>query len=342
METIDARKLPPKAQEALRFRAVRAVQDGMTHEEAAKVFGVARTTITKWVQIHRQGGDEALKIRKRGRPKGGKLAGWQAATIVNMIKDRCPDQLKLPWALWTREAVASVIKQKFGIKLSLSSVGRYLRRWGLSPKKPIRRAYERNPRAVERWLHEEYPRIRLSASKENAEIHWCDEMGVRSDHQVGTSWSPVGEKPVVHGTGKRFRCNMISSVTNYGTLRFKLFDGSFTVDVFLDFLKRLVRFSSRKVYLIVDRHPIHRSKRVREWLEDHKDRIRMYFLPPYSPELNPDEYLNNDVKSNAVGRRRPSTKEELKSNLSSYLRSTQRQPAIVKSYFRAKRVRYAA
>ncbi len=342
METIDARKLPPKAQEALRVRAVKAVLAGKTHEEIARLFSVSRTTVTKWVNLYRKGGMEALKVKPRGRPKGGKLLGWQAATIVNIIRDRCPDQVKLPWALWTREAVALLIKQKFGISLSVWTVGRYLRRWGLSPKKPIRRAYERDPVAVEKWLHAKYPVIRLDARKENAEIHWCDEMGVRSDHQVGTSWSKKGEKPVVTGTGKRFRCNMISSVTNHGTLRFKLFDGSFTVDVFLDFIKRLVRSSERKVYLIVDRHPVHRAKKVRQWLEENEEKIRMFYLPPYSPELNPDEYLNNDVKSNAVGRRRPATKDEMKRNISSYLRSTQKQPAIVKSYFRAKPVRYAA
>ena len=291
MEKIDARKLSPKAQEALRVRAVKAVLDGKTHEKVARLFSVSRTTVTKWVNLYRMGGMEALKVKARGRPKGGKLLGWQAATIVNIIRDRCPDQLKLPWALWTREAVALLIKQKYGISLSVWTVGRYLRRWGLSPKKPIRRAYERDPIAVERWLHSEYPAIRLGARKENAQIHWCDEMGVRSDHQVGTSWSKKGEKPIVMGTGKRFRCNMISSVTNHGTLRFKLFDGSFTVSVFLDFLKRLVRSSNRKVYLIVDRHPVHRAKKVRDWLEENKEKIRMFFLPPYSPELNPDEYL---------------------------------------------------
>ena len=194
---IDARKLPPKTQETLRFIAIRAIEEGKTQAEAAKLVGVQRTTVTYWWKLYREGGEEALRIKKRGRPKGGSLKGWQAATIVNLIKDKCPDQLKLPWALWTREAVRDLIKRRFGIELALSTVGRYLRRWGFSPKKPIRRAYERNPVAVEQWMHSEYPAVRLKARKENAEIQWCDEMGVRSDHQTGTSWSPVGEKPVV-------------------------------------------------------------------------------------------------------------------------------------------------
>jgi transposase len=342
METIDARKLPPKAQEALRFRAVKAVEDGMTHEEAARVFGVARTTVTNWVKLYKKGSNEALKIKKRGRPRGGKLMGWQAAAIVRMIIDRCPDQMKFPFALWTREAVAQLIKRKYSIELSIWTVGRYLRGWGLSPQKPIRRAYERNPVAVGQWLHSKYPAIRYKARKEKAGIHWGDEMGVRSDHQVGRSWGIKGQKPVVEGTGKRFRCNMISSITNQGTLRFKVFEGSFNISVFQDFLKRLIKSSKNKVFLILDRHPVHRSKTISKWAEANKDKIEIFFLPPYSPELNPDEYLNNDVKSNAVGRRRPSTKEELIANIRNYLQSTQKQPFIVKGYFKARPVRYAA
>lgn len=342
MKIIDARTLSPEAQEALRFRAIKAVEEGMTQTDAARVFGVARTTVTEWVKLYRQGGDKALKIKKRGRPKGGKLQGWQAATVVNMITDRCPDQLKFPFALWTRDAVAELIQRKFGVELSIWTVGRYLRRWGMSPQKPIRRAYERNPIAVEEWLHREYPAIRYRARKENAEIHWCDEMGVRSDHQAGRTWGKKGQTPVVEGTGKRFRCNMISSITNRGTLRFKLFDGAFNVSVFQDFLKRLIKSVDNKVFLILDRHAVHRSRVIRKWTDAHKERIEMFFLPAYSPELNPDEYLNNDVKSNAVGRRRPSTKDEMIAGLRNYLQSTQKQPAIVKSYFRARPVRYAA
>jgi len=342
VEKIDVRTLPPKTQETLRFIAIRAIEDGKTQAEAAKLVGVQRTTVTYWWKLYKKGGKEALRIKRRGRPKGGKLKGWQAATIVNLIKDRSPDQLKLPWALWTREAVRDLIKSRFGIELAVTTVGRYLKRWGFSPKKPIRRAYERNPIAVERWLHREYPRIRLKAKKEDAEIQWCDEMGVRSDHQSGTSWSPIGEKPVVYGTGRRFSCNMISSISNYGTLRFKIFEGGFTVNVFLDFLGRLIKSSDRKIFLIVDNHSVHRAKAVKNWVSKHLDRIEIFFLPPYAPELNPDEYLNNDVKSNAIGRRRPLTKQEMKRNLHSYLRSTQRQPQIVKSYFQARAVRYAA
>ncbi len=167
-------------------------------------------------------------------------------------------------------------------------------------------------------------------------------MGLRSDHQTGTTWGRRGETPVVPGTGQRFRCNMISALTNRGRLAFMLFESTFTEDVFLDFLKRMVRMSDRKVFLIVDRHRVHRSKKVKRWLRNHRTQIRLDFLPPYSPELNPDELLNQDVKSNALGRRRPANKEEMKSGVRSYLRSTQRQAAVVRNFFLEKHVRYAA
>lgn len=343
MKDFDARSIHPKAQETLRVRAVRAViEEGKTHQEVADIFGVARGTVTKWVSLYKKGGYEALKAKKQGRPKGGKLKGWQAATIARIVVDKNPEQLKFPWALWTRELVGDLIYQKYGIRLSVWTVGRYLRRWGFTPQKPLRRAYQRNPRAVERWLHQEYPKIRYKAKREHGEIHWCDEMGVRSDHQTGTTWGKKGQTPVVECTGRRYTCNMISSITNRGKLRFMLYEGSFTVDVFIEFLKRLIRSTEQKVFLIVDNHSVHKAKRVATWLESRKNRIEMYFLPPYSPELNPDEYLNNDVKSNAVGRLRARTKTEMKNNLLYYLRSTQKQPAIVKSYFKAKPVRYAA
>lgn len=343
MKDFDARSITPKAQEVLRIRAVKAVVEaGKTHQEVADLFGIARGTVSRWVSIYKKGGYEALKAKKQGRPKGGALKGWQASVIARTVIEKNPDQLRFPWALWTRESVAALIYRKYGLKLSVWTVGRYLRRWGFTPQKPLRRAYQRNPRAVEQWLHREYPKIRYKAKKEKGEIHWCDEMGLRSDHQTGTTWGKRGNTPVVECTGRRYKINMISTVTNKGTLRFMLFDSSFTVDVFIEFLKRLLRSTEHKVFLIVDNHSVHKSKKVLKWMESHKDGIEMYFLPPYSPELNPDEYLNNDVKSNAVGRCRAKTKDEMETNIRYYLRSTQRQPEIVKSYFKAKPVRYAA
>lgn len=321
---------------------MRALDEGMKVSDAARTFDVSRQAIYNWIERVETGGRRALKSRPRGRPRGTQLAPHQAATTVRMILGSCPDQLRLPFALWTREAVQLLLERRFGVQVSVWTAGRYLRGWGLTPQKPMRRAIERDPVAVERWLRTEYPAIQRQAKAAGAEIWWGDEMGLRSDHQTGTSWGRRGQTPVVVGTGQRFGCNMISALTNRGSLAFKVFDGSFTVSVFLDFLKRLVRHAKRKVVLIVDRLRVHRGKKVREWVDAHPKQIQLHYLPPYSPHLNPDEVLNQDVKSNAIGRRRAYTLPELKANLRGYLRSTQRQPHIVKRFFQERHVRYAA
>jgi len=342
MKTQDARSLCPEAQEAIRLLAVQAILGGMKQVEAVRVFGVSRAATGKWMARYRQGGLKALRARRRGRPKGqGLLKGWRAAQIVRTITDRTPDQLKLPFVLWTREAVAALVEQRFGVRVSLTLVGRWLKRWGFTPQKPMRRAWEQNPQKVEYWLKVRYPRVRREAKAEEAEIHWGDEMGLRSDHQAGTTYGRKGYTPVIPGTGQRWRCNMISTVTNQGTLRFMVFKRRFRAEVFIEFLRRLVRSAGRKVYLIVDAHPVHKSAEVERWVRKHRRQIRMIFLPTYSPDLNPDEFLNNDVKANGVGRRRAASREEMMADARGYLWSTQRQPEVVKGYFLAPSVQYA-
>ena len=335
--------MSPEAQEDLRRRVVHAVlKNGMRQVDAVQVFGVSRTSVHNWLQAHREGGSTRLKSKPRGRPRRSRLAGHQAATTVRIITDRCPDQKKLPFALWTREAVQYLLADRFDVHVSVWTVGRYLAQWGLTPQKPLRRAYEQNPVAVKRWLNEAYPAIMKQAKREKAEIHWGDEMGLRSDHQAGRSYGRRGTTPVISGTGQRFRCNMISTITNRGRLSFMVFKKRFTSVVMIDFLRRLVRHSDRKVLLIVDGHPVHRSAKVRQWIDRHHRQIQLFLLPGYSPELNPDEYLNQDVKTNALGRERPKDRAEMVGNIRSYLRSTQRQPAVVKRFFEAEEVAYAA
>lgn len=342
MSSPDARFLSPDAQEALRLRVMAVLRAGLKPAVAARTFGVSRSSVWNWRRRVALGNITSLRSRKRGRPKGTRLAPHQGATTVRLITDRCPDQLKLPFALWTRAAVQHLLAERFGVPVSVGTVGRYLAAWGFTPQQPLRRAYERDPVAVQRWLAEEYPPIARQAKAENAEIHWGDEMGLRSDHQAGTSYGRRGQTPVIPGTGRRFRCNVLSTITNRGHLAFMVFNERFTAGVFLRFVRRLVRQVGRKVLLIVDRHPVHRSLRVRRWLACNAQRLELFYLPGYRPELNPDEYLNQDVKSNALGRQRPGTQTELIAGVRSYLRSTQRQPAIVKSYFHAESVRYAA
>ncbi len=342
MKHLDTRCLSPEVQDGLRQRVVQAVVGGMSQAQAARVFGVSRRSVNGWHRCWRVGGPRALRSRARGRPQVLSLKPYQAATVVRLITDRCPDQLKLPFALWTREAVRDLIAQRYGTRLSVWTVGRYLRRWGFTPQKPLRRAYERDPVTVRRWLKKQYPAMRGLARREKATIFWGDETGMRSDHQAGRSWGRRGQTPVMPGTGRRFRCNMISAITNRGRLAFMVFEGRFTAAVFVLFLRRLIRHARRKAFLIVDGHPVHRAASVERWATQHKGKIRLYFLPGYSPELNPDELLNQDVKTNAVGRKRPRDKVELIRNVRHYLWSTQRQPDKIQNYFLHPNVRYAA
>ena len=342
MKTHDTRRLSPDAQEALRFRVVRAVRGGLKKAAAARTFAVSRTSLDRWLAATALGNINSLKSKRRGRPQGTRLAPHQAATTVRLITDRCPDQLKLPFALWTRQAVQQLLAERYGLHVSVWTVGRYLARWGLTPQKPLRRAYERDPLAVQHWLDTEYPAIVKRAKAQKGESHWGDQMGLRSDHQTGTSYGRRGHTPVIFGTGQRFRCNMMSSITNRGQLAFMVFKERFTAAVCIRFLRRLVRHARRKVFLILDRHPVHCSAKVKRWLAANQEKIALFFLPGYSPDLNPDEFLNQDVKSNALGRRRPANQTEMITGLRSCLHSTQRQPALVKSYFHADSVRYAA
>lgn len=321
MKTRDARSLPPIAQEDLRRKAVNSVLSGKTHVETARIFAVTRQTVDRWMKSHRAGGVAALKAKRKGRPQGGRLKPWQAARIAQTVIDRNPRQLKLPFYLWTREAVAELIEDRYKIRLSIWTVGRYLARWGFTPQKPVRQAFERNPEKVRRWLKAEYPAIHKLARTEKAEIYWGDEMGLRSDHAVGRSYGLRGQTPVIPGTGQRFGCNMISAITNRGKLSFMVFKEKFRVHVFLLFLKRLIWQVRQKIFLIVDGHPVHRAAKIQSWICENAHRIHLYFLPGYSPELNPDEVLNQDVKSNAVGRQRPQNREEMVKTIRSYLQT---------------------
>jgi transposase len=344
MRSGDARSLSPAAQEALRLKAVKAVLGGRTKTEVAELLGVTRQTVAQWVKAYRARGEAALRARPRGRPKGVgyRLQPWQMAQIAKTLRDKMPEQVKLPFYLWTREAVVALVERRFRARISVWTAGRYLKRWGFTPQKPMRRAYERSDEAVRRWLQEEYPAIQKRAKAEGAEIYWGDEMGLRSDHVAGRSYSLKGKTPVVAATGRRFGCNVMSAITNRGQLNFMVFKDRFTVPVFLDFLRRLTRQAERKVFMIVDGHPVHRAKKVRVWLQANADSIELFFLPSYSPHLNPDEVLNQDVKANAVGRQRARTLPDLMANVRGFLRSRQHRPATVRRYFLERHVRYAA
>jgi len=320
------------------------VGEGRSQTEVAGLLDVSRQSVSEWVRAHRLGGDHALAAGKRGRRPGEKtaLAPGQQAQIAKAIREKNPDQLRLPGFLWTRALVCELIDRRFGIRVAEKTAGRYLRSWGFSPQKPARRAFEQNPELVAGWLDARYPEIEARAYREKARILWLDEMGLRSDRTAGRSWSPVGQTPIIKGTGQRFGANVISAISNKGHLQFRVFKQRFTTPVLIDFLHRLVRQADgQKVILILDGHPVHRAKKVRQWVAAHADQIELQFLPGYSPELNPTELLNQDVKTNALGRRRPTTQDELIGDTRSYLRSTQRRPQLVARYFEGEHVTYA-
>ena len=340
----DFRKLDAATQTELRRIAVGMVAAGKTRCEAAEVVGVNRRFVGQWVAAVARSGEAALSGGKRGRRPGEQkaLSRRAEARIKLLITRHCPDQLDLPFALWAGEAVAALIERETGWRLSASSIGAYLRSWGFSAQRPIKRATERREPAVHTWLESECPAIAARAKAEGAELQWADETGLSNQANYGRSFAPKGQTPIIRRPASRFSHSMISSLTNQGKLRFMVYDGALNTAIFLRFLRRLVTSARRKLFLIVDNLRVHRAKRVTAWVQAHSERIELFYLPPYAPEHNPDEFLNNDLKQNMARQRIPKHKAALKAGLTSYMRSLQRRPAKVRAFFQARTVRYAA
>ena len=339
----DARRLSPQAQEDLRRRAVAAVKAGYTQVAVSTMLGVSPQAVSRWVIAFDRKGNRALKAGARGRRPGEQkaLTPRQEARVRRAVLGKNPEQVALPGLVWTRPQVRDLVRRWHGVGLSLVTIGKYLRSWRLSPQKPVRKAYEQNPEAVARWLEVDYPAIAKRARKEKAVILWLDQTGLRSDAPVGRTWAPVGRTPVVAKTGKRFGMNVMAAISNKGELYFTCYTGSFTGPVFLAYLKRLVGHMDRKIHLIVDGHPVHRRVNIRNWLAEHVASIEMHFLPGYSPELNPVELLNGDVKRH-VAQANPANPAQLAAAASAHLRRRQNQPEAVKALFGKPEVRYAA
>src|SRR3954468_14117361 len=340
----DFRKLSPATQAELRRVAVAMVRAGKTRVEAAKTVGVNRRFVGQWAKVAAQGGGAGLAGGARGRRPGEQkaLSAAQEDRLRILIARGCPDQFGLSFTLWTRQAVRALIARETGVWLSLSVVGRYLRGWGFTAQRPARRATERRDEAVREWLESNYPAIAQRAKTQGCDIQWADEPGLSSRANYGRSFAPRGRTPVIRRPGKRFSQSMISSLTNQGKLRFMIYEGALKAPIFLNFLQRLIREATRKLFVIVDNLPVHRAHRVTTWVHDHADRIELCYLPSYAPEHNPDEFLNNDLKQAMARRRTPPDKVALKSSPTSYMRSLQRCPAKVRAFFQAPSVRYAA
>lgn len=339
-KTIDARSYSHETLERLRRDSVKRVEAGESPELVAAGLGINRRTIYRWLAAYHYGGEDALAAKPiAGAPP--KLDARQMARLARMIRDKTPLQFKFEYALWTLAIIRELIARKFDVKLSEVSVGRLMKRLGFSPQRPLYRAWQQNPELVQSWQEKDYPKIAARAKKEGALIFFADEAGIRSDNHAGTTWAPVGQTPVVKATGARFGLNMLSAVNALGHFRFMTVEGTVTATVFREFLKRLITGMERKIFLIVDGHPTHKAKLVRQFVTDNSDRIELFLLPPYSPELNPDELVWGNVKTR-IAKMAIQTKDELKAVVHGALRRLQNMPSLVSSFFRTPSCYYAS
>lgn len=344
MTKIDGRKLSSEIQQHNRELAIRLFEAGESRKCIAEMIGANYMVVCRWIKSWQDGGTEAVKLGTRGRRPGEKrlLTEPQELVLKKLLCDKSPEQMKLPFALWNRKAIQEVIWHMWRIKVALRTISDYMKRWGFTPQKPAKQAYERNPKAVQKWLDETYPKIKARAQKEGAEIYWGDETGVRNDCQHSRGYAPKGQTPVVKVNAKRFSTNMISAINNRGVVRFMLYEENMTAKVLLRFMKRLIKDAGRKVFLILDNLRVHHAKLVRQWLEKYSDEIEVFYLPAYSPDLNPDEYLNADLKAGIRSASPARSQGSLKAKMLSHMRMLQQRPERIVKYFKHPAISYAA
>lgn len=341
MRKTDARQLDHQTLEDMRIRAVKSVQSGKSPEDVAVIFDVHRTAIYKWLVLYREGGWSALKSKPTpgAKPKvDGKKMEW----VFDTVTQKNPQQMKFEFALWTREMIQKLIKDKFGIKLSLNAVGRLLGQLGLTCQKPLYKAIQKDESLVKKWLKKIYPQIKIRASKEKADIYFGDAAHIRSDHHAGKTWGIKGETPVVMTSGARFSFSLISAVSSRGLMRFMVTEGGVNSAVFIQFLRRLVAGAKRKIFLIVDNGSSHASKMTKVFVASISEKLELFYLPPYSPDLNPDELVWNHLKTNTVGRSTVTDKANFKKQVTRSMRSLQKNKSKVRSFFQKPSLKYAA
>lgn len=337
---IDARSYSHDTLEKLRRDAVKRIEGGESPEAVAMGLGFNRRTIYRWLSTYHYGGAAALTAKPlRGAPP--KMDGKNLFKLAKIVRDQTPQQFEFEFALWTLATIRGMIKKKFNVSLSDVSTGRLMRRLGFSPQRPLYRAWQQDPALVQQWQATEYPKIARQAKKQGALVMFADEAGIRSDHHAGTTWAPVGKTPVVPATGARYGLNMISAVSARGDFRFMIVEKNVNATVFREFLRRLITGMDKKILLVLDDHPMHKAKLVRDFIEQHTDQIELFFLPPYAPELNPDELVWGHIKGR-VGKMAVQTKEELKNSVIRALHRLQKLPHIVSSFFQTPTCQYAA
>jgi transposase len=341
MKQIDMRRLTPAVQEERRRQVVGLRESGLTYAAIGRQVGLSRNGVMDICKRYETRGIAGLRSRPSGPDAGtGRaLTRTQERQIRRLICRATPDAYGLPYALWSR---AALVKQRCGVSLAVRSMGRYLKRWEFTPQKPLRRAYEQNPRKVRRWVCKQYPGIAARARQAEGKVYWLDESGLRGDDVRGRSYAPCGQTPQVRPCQKRASVGVISAVTNEGELRWMVLNGALTAVVLIMFLQRLIRDAGGKVVLILDRLPVQRAAAVKAWLAQHRSQIKVYYLPPYSPELNPDEAINGDIKRSVTAKPPARSRAELKRNLICHMRKLSRLPKRVRSLFQHPTFRYAA
>lgn len=344
MQKNDARTYSNETLQYIRSQIIEFLNNKQgTQGQAAVLFGVSIRFVNKLWGKYKREGAQGIELKRRGVKKhSGGISEDHRLEIQEKINKNTPDHYGISYFLWTSEAITILIKQVTGITYGSRHVRKLLDEWGYSSQKPIYKAYEQQTANVTKWLDEEYPEIQNQANQEDAIIMWGDETGMRSDHQAGKSYSKRGKTPVIRRTGQRFSINMISAINNRGKLSFCIIEGRVNAEIFLNFLKQLIKGSQRKIILIVDGHPMHKAILVKSWVEKNKEKIELKFLPPYSPELNPDEYLNQDIKTNMLGKSRPKDKQELIKLATDFMQERKRNKKKVAKYFHANKVKYAA
>lgn len=345
MDKEDARNQTLEQLHERRKQVVRMHRKGVRVMRIVELSGLSYPTVRSVIDLYKQGGMDAIKPASRGRDSGDgrTLSDEQEQAIQRIICDKRPEQLKMEFALWNRAAVMQLIDRECNIKLSIRGVGNYLKRWGFTPQKPIKKAYEQCSASVKQWLDDKYPAIEQRAKAEGAEIHWGDETALVNTDVRGRSYAPAGKTPVIFASGgTRHKLSMIATVTNQGKTRWMIIDETFNSDRFIEFLEALIKDAGRKVFLILDNLRVHHSKVVKAWVEERKDKIELFYLPSYSPELNPEERLNADLKY-AIGSKVPvRTKAKLKAAATDHMQKLEQTPERVKSYFQDIHVKYAA